>query len=216
MEFKGAIFDLDGVIVDTVPLHFKAWKKMFSEYGKEFTFEDYKEKVDGIPRISGARAILAELSDEELEKAGAKKQGYFLELLETEGIEVYESTLDLIKELKQNNIKVAAISSSKNCLSILKKVGIDSLFEVIITGHDIKKGKPDPQVFLSACRKLGLTAQQCIVFEDAVLGVEAAKRGNFSCVGVDRYSNPARLMKADLIVNDLSQTDLEKLRSMIK
>jgi len=81
MQFKGAIFDLDGVIVNTVPLHFKAWKKMFGEYGKELTFEDYKKKVDGILRISGARAILTELSDEELEQAGAKKQGYFLELL---------------------------------------------------------------------------------------------------------------------------------------
>ncbi len=212
MQFKGAIFDLDGVIVNTVPLHFKAWKKMFGEYGKELTFEDYKKKVDGILRISGARAILTELSDEELEKAGAKKQGYFLELLETEGIEVYESTLDLIKELKQNNIKVAVISSSKNCLPILKKTGIDGLFEVIITGHDIKKGKPDPQVFLSACRKLDLTPQECIVFEDAVLGVEAAKRGNFSCVGIDRYGNPARLAKADLVINDLSEAGLERLR----
>jgi len=212
MQFKGAIFDLDGVIVNTVPLHFKAWKKMFGEYGKELTFEDYKKKVDGILRISGARAILTELSDEELEQAGAKKQGYFLELLETEGIEVYESTLDLIKELKQNNIKVAVISSSKNCLPILKKTGIDGLFEVIITGHDIKKGKPDPQVFLSACRKLDLTPQECIVFEDAVLGVEAAKRGNFSCVGIDRYGNPARLAKADLVINDLSEAGLERLR----
>lgn len=215
MQLKGAIFDLDGVIVSTVSLHFNAWKKMFGEYGKKFDFEDYKEKVDGIPRMSGARAILADLSDEELEKAATKKQVYFLELLEKEGVEVYDSTMDLIKQLRQNNIKVAVISSSKNCLPILKKVGIDNLFEVIITGHDVKKGKPDPQVFLLAAQKIGLEPQDCIVFEDAVLGVEAAKRGNFSCVGVDRYRNPLRLAKADLVVNDLSEVNLEKLEEIL-
>lgn len=214
MHFKGAIFDLDGVIVDTVPLHFKAWKRMFNEYGKSFSFEDYKDKVDGIPRMSGARAILTDVSDEELEKAGAKKQRYFLEFLEKEEIRVYESTLDLVKQLRQNNIKVAVISSSKNCLPILKKAGIDVLFAVIITGHDIKKGKPDPQVFLTASEKLGLNSQECIVFEDAVLGVEAAKRGSFKCVGIDRYSSPSRLAKADLVVDDLSGVTLEKLREL--
>lgn len=216
MQLKGAIFDLDGVIVSTVHLHFEAWKKMFSEYGKEFNFEDYKKKVDGIPRISGARAILTDLSDEKLEEAGARKQGYFLELLDKEGVEVYQSTLKLVGELKRNNIKVAVISSSKNCLTILKKLGIDNLFAVIITGHDIKKGKPDPGVFLLACEKLGLVPSECIVFEDAVLGVEAAKRGNFSCVGVDRYDNPSRLARANLVVNDLSEVNLESLRKIIK
>jgi len=216
MRLKGAIFDLDGVIVSSVSLHFNSWKKMFTEYGKEFSFEDYKEKVDGIPRMSGARAILTDLSEGELEKAAAKKQGYFLEFLEKEGIEVYESTLKLIKVLKQNALKVAVISSSKNCLPVLKKVGIDNLFEVIITGHDIKKGKPDPQVFLTASQRLGLIPQECIVFEDAVLGVEAAKRGNFKCVGIDRYHNPSRLAKADSVVNDASEITLEKLRELTK
>ena len=216
MGLKGAIFDLDGVIVSSVSLHFNSWKKMFAEYGKEFSFEDYKEKVDGIPRMSGARAILTDLSEEELEKAAAKKQSYFLEFLEKEGIEVYESTLKLIKVLKQNALKVAVISSSKNCLPVLKKVGIDNLFEVIITGNDIKKGKPDPQVFLTASQRLGLIPQECIVFEDAVLGVEAAKRGNFKCVGIDRYHNPSRLAKADSVVNDASEITLERLRELTK
>ena len=212
MQFKGAIFDLDGVIVDTVPLHFKAWKEMFSEYGREFSFEDYKDKVDGIPRISGARAILTDLPEEELKKAAEKKQNYFLKFLEKENVNVYTGTLDLINEIKKENIKVAVISSSKNCLPILKKLGIDGLFEVIITGFDIKKGKPDPEVFFSASQKLNLKPEECIVFEDAVLGVEAAKRGNFKCVGIDRYRNPSRLSKADLVVNDLSEINLEKLK----
>ena len=89
MALKGVIFDMDGVIVNTVPVHFKAWKKMFSEYGRKFTFKDYKHKVDGIPRMSGARAILTDLSEEELQQAAAKKQEHFLRFLKQGGIKVY-------------------------------------------------------------------------------------------------------------------------------
>jgi len=216
MALKGAIFDLDGVIVDTVPLHFNAWKKMFAEYGHEFTFEEYKKKVDGIPRIDGARAVLNTLSREALEKAAARKQSYFLELLAREGVTVYQSTLALIGELKKNGIKVAVISSSKNCLDILKKAGLVELFDVILTGNDVHKGKPNPDVFLIAASKLGLVPQECVVFEDAVLGVEAARKGGFACVGIDRYENPKRLQGAGLIVKDLSETRYDTIKELVK
>ena len=214
MEFKGAIFDLDGVIVDTVPLHFKAWKKMFLEYGQEITFQDYKDKIDGIPRTSGARAILKDLPDDELEQAASRKQKYFLEFLEKEGVKVYEGTLHLIKELKKEKIKVAVISASKNCRSTLKKAGIDSLFDVIIAGGEVKKGKPEPDIFLLAAQKLNLMPSACIIFEDAVLGVLAAERAMMRCVGIDRYQNPQRLAKANLVVNDLSEVTIEKLKKL--
>lgn len=213
---KGVIFDLDGVIVDTVPLHFQAWKKMFSEYQREFTFQDYRDKVDGIPRIDGTRAILKDISEEELKIAAAKKQAYFLEFLEKQGAKVFEDALNLIKELKDNHIKIAVISSSKSCLYILKKAGIDNLFDVIITGNDVKRGKPQPDIFLLASRKLNLEPSQCIVFEDSFLGIEAAKRGNFKCIGVDHYQNPeALLTKADLVVNTLKEVNLEKLKAFL-
>lgn len=215
MALKGAIFDLDGVIVSTVSLHFNAWKKMFGEYGKEFTFQDYKDKVDGIPRIDGARAILTDLTPEELDKAATKKQGYFLEHLASETIKVYESTFNLVHKFKDEGIKVSVISSSKNCLDILKKVKADHLFDVIITGHDIKRGKPEPDVFLTAAEKLGLTPDTCVVFEDAVLGVEAAKRANMKCVGIDRYEKPERLQAADIVVSDLAEVTFEQIKGLI-
>lgn len=216
MRLRGAIFDLDGVLVDTVPLHFKAWKKMFSEYGHEFSFDDYRQKVDGIPRSDGAKAILNDLTDEEIKKAAAKKQRYFLELLHKEGLQVYKSTVDLISSLKNKGIGVAVISSSKNCLDILKKAGLDNAFDAVVSGNDIEKGKPAPDIFLSACAKLNLTPPECIVFEDAYLGVEAAKKGNFICVGVDRYDNPRRLSKADLIVKDLSEVKLDTIKKLFQ
>lgn len=122
-EFKGVIFDLDGVVVNTVPIHFKAWKRMFAEYGKKFTMQDYKEKVDGITRIDGSRAVLTELSIKELIKATDKKQKYFLAYLRKEKIPVFRPAIKLIKELKIKGIKVAVISSSKNSPYILKKAG---------------------------------------------------------------------------------------------
>lgn len=214
MGFKAAIFDLDGVIVNTVPLHFKAWQEMFKEYGRDFTFEDYKEKVDGIPRTDGARAILNDISEDELKKASEKKQGYFLKHLESEKIPVYNSTVDLIKNFKEKRLKIAAISSSKNCLSILKKITLVDLFDVIITGNDITKGKPDPQVFFMAAEKVSVKPGECVVFEDAVLGVEAAKRAGMKCVGIDRYDKPERLNKADLVISDLVEVDLEKIKAL--
>lgn len=211
---KAGIFDLDGVIVNTVPLHFKSWQRMFKEYGRDFTFEDYKQKVDGIPRIDGARAILNDLDEAELKRASDKKQGYFLGYLESEDIPVYDGTVNLIKELRKNEVKTAVISSSKNCLPILKRVNLVDLFEVIITGNDITKGKPDPQVFLMAAERVSISPAECVVFEDAVLGVEAAKRAGMKCVGIDRYGKPKRLNKADLVVSDLKEVDLTKIGAL--
>jgi len=217
MSLKGVIFDMDGVIVNTVPLHFKAWKKMFSEYGHKFSFKDYKQKVDGIPRISGARAILTDLTEEELQKAAAKKQEHFLQLLSKEGIKVYPDAVNLIKQLKKNKIKRAVISSSKNCRYILGKAKLIKFFKVIISGKDIKRGrgKPHPDIFLMAARKLKIPTKECVVVEDALLGIIAAKRAKIKAVGIDRYKKPARLKKADLIVHNLRQLNLPKLERLV-
>lgn len=216
MSFKGAIFDLDGVIVNTVPLHFKAWKRMFGEYGKEFNMKDYEAKVDGIPRMDGARAILTELSQDELNEAAAKKQGYFLSFLKVEGVNVYDTTVKLIKELRKNGIKIAVISSSKNCPYILEKAGLYPLIDVEINGRMIVRGKPDPWIFLEAAKRLNLKPEECIMFEDAVLGVEAGKRANMFTVGVDRRNAPERLKKADIVIKDLSELDYKKLSSFLE
>ncbi len=213
---KAVIFDLDGVIVDTVPIHFNAWKKMFGEYGIDFTFEAYKAKVDGIPRMDGARAILKDLNQKELDKAAARKQNYYLEFLEKDKIEIYNTTLNLIDDLKKIGVKIAVISSSKNCKHILDKIKLTEKLDAIITGHDITKGKPDPQVFLFASEKLGVKPPDCVVLEDAVLGVEAAKRADMFCVGIDRYGDPSRLKKADIIISDAAEITAEKLQESLK
>jgi len=216
MSLEAVIFDLDGVVVNTVPLHFAAWKRMFEEYGHKFTFDDYKQKVDGIPRYDGARAILTELNDADLKVAADKKQDYFREALDSADIPRYDTTIKLIDNLLAADIKVAVISSSRNCPHILKKIGLYDRLGAVISGHDITKGKPDPQIFLMAAERLGAEPKNCIVFEDAVLGVEAAKRGGMKCVGIDRYENPGRLGKADVIITDAGEIDVSKLKRMFE
>ena len=215
MSFKGAIFDLDGVIVNTVPLHFKAWKRMFGEFGKEFTMKDYEDKVDGIPRMDGARAVLTEVSEDELDKAAAKKQEYFSDFLRTEGVNAYDTSVQLMKELKRNGVKIAVISSSKNCPGILEKTGLYPLIDVEINGKQIVKGKPDPWIFLEAAKRLNLKPEECVVFEDAVLGVEAGKRAEIFTVGVDRRNAPERLKKADFVAKDLGELNYKKLKDFV-
>ena len=216
MAFKCAIFDLDGVIVNTVPFHFKAWKKMFSEYGIDFTFEDYKAKVDGIPRHDGARAILKGRSEAEIEKAAASKQVYFVELIESAQVPVYTSPVDLIKELKSHDKKIAVASSSRNCKRILEQTKIIHLADAIVGGADLRRGKPDPQIFQMAADRLACPHTECIVFEDAVLGVEAAINGKMLCIGIDRYGEPSRLAKADLVVDDLSKVNYNAIEELFK
>ena len=212
--FKGAIFDLDGVVVNTVPFHFKAWKKMFSEYDIEFNFDDYKRKVDGIPRYDGAKAILRNLSESEIKEAGDKKQKYFLEFIEKEKIPLYNSTIDLVKSLKGHNKKIAFASSSRNCKKILKKAQLIHLADIIVDGNDITRGKPDPQIFELAAQRLDCDYSECVVFEDAVLGVEAAINAEMKCVGIDRYNDAARLTKATLVVTDVSEIDYETIEGL--
>lgn len=211
MVIKGAIFDVDGVIVDTVPLHFRAWKRMFEEYGHPFELKDYLAKVDGKPRDEGAGSILTELSPEEIKKAGAIKQSYYLGLLDSEALEVFHSTIKLIHEMKRQGLKIAAASSSKNAKLILEKIDILRFFDANVSGADFKRGKPDPEIFLTAAKRLQLEPSECVVFEDAKSGVEAAVRGGFRCVGIDRHENSLALQGAAIIVKDLAELTLTQI-----
>jgi len=211
MKIRAAIFDLDGVIVNTVPLHFKAWKKMFEGYGHKFTMKDYLGKVDGRPRLEGAAAILTELGPEEIKKAGDIKQGYYLELLDSEPIEIFKSSVRVIEELRQRGIRLAAASSSKNAVRILKKIKLYAIFEVNVSGADFEKGKPDPEIFFTAAKKLGVQPAETVVFEDAKSGVGAARNGGFPCIGINRHDNADALAGANRIVNDLGEISVDEI-----
>lgn len=212
---KACIFDLDGVIVDTVDAHFFAWKAMADELNIPFT-EVENEQLKGVSRIESMQKILAlgglEKSEAEVLEYTTKKNAIYVEIIsKMTAADVLPGVLDFIALLKENGIRLAIGSSSKNTPTILKAVGLDQTFEVIIDGNQLEKSKPHPEVFLKGAEALGLQPDECVVLEDAVSGVEAAKRGGMKCIGIGDYSV---LDEADLVVPDLTQLSLNQVAAL--
>ena len=240
--FDAVVFDLDGVITKTATVHSHAWKKMFDDFLKKqaektgqpfraFTQADYLAYVDGKPRYDGVKSFLASRNihlpygtpedtpdKETVCGLGNKKNEAFNEVLRNEGVETYASTIDLMKTLRKNGIHVGVASSSKNCEAVLKAASLEHLVETRVDGvvsAQLKlKGKPAPDIFITAAKNLGVKPHRAVVVEDAVSGVAAGKNGNFGLVlGVAREGNDRALRQngADIVVTDLKETNLEKI-----
>ena len=211
MRIKGILFDLDGVLVDTVPAHFAAWKRMFQDYGYEFGIKEYKALVDGLPRYDGARAVMERHSDDEVRHAANKKNDYFVEKIERGKFRVFDEAVALVRECQTKGLGLAVVSSSVNVRTVLDNAGLLDAFPVVIGGDDIERGKPDPDIFLLAAEKLGLSVNECAVVEDSKSGVQAAKAGGFYCIGLVHGGTPEDLPGADRIVGSLDELDIELL-----
>jgi beta-phosphoglucomutase family hydrolase len=221
------LFDLDGVVTQTAKLHAAAWKEMFDAFLREraeetgepfeeFTPSDYDRYVDGRPRLDGVRTFLSargiEHDDELVRRLGDRKQELVLTLIRERGVEVYDGSIDFIKEAQREGLRRAVVSSSANTREVLKSVGIEDLFEAVVDGIVAQQeglpGKPAPDTFIAGARKLGAEPQEAVVFEDALAGVEAGRAGGFGyVVGVDRTGQREALKRngADVVVDDLSE-----------
>jgi beta-phosphoglucomutase family hydrolase len=242
-NFDAVIFDLDGVITDTASIHCVAWKQTFDGVLKHFSknnntkyipFDlesDYLAYVDGKPRYDGVQSFFesrgiefpyGENTDDGNQLTicgiGNRKNEYFNELLREKGAHVFQSTVDFIHKLIENDIKVGVASSSKNCMPILKKAGIDNLFQVCIDGlvseEQKLKGKPAPDIFTRACDILDVQYHRAVIVEDAVSGVAAGRAGNFGLIiGIARHDNYAdlKLNGADIVVSDMEDINPESI-----
>ncbi|MDT8442939.1 MAG: trehalose-phosphatase [Desulfuromonadales bacterium] len=239
-QFDAVIFDMDGVVTKTAHVHAAAWKKMFDDYlakraqnkGDDylpFSVEnDYTRYVDGKPRYDGVRDFLRsrgiELPEgssedspdrETIRGLGNRKNSYFQQVLEEKGAQRYETTADLIAQLRKAGIKTAIISASKNARAVLASADATDLFDARVDGLDAEEmgipGKPAADVFLAAAKKLGATPRRSVVVEDAQSGVQAGRAGNFGLViGVDRADQTEELAKyADIVVKDLAEIRVE-------
>jgi beta-phosphoglucomutase len=211
MPIKGLIFDLDGVLVDTVPVHFSAWSRMFEEYGYKFGKREYRSLVDGRPRFDGARAVMINHSEQEVREAADKKNEYYVEAIDRGEFQVFEAAVTLVRQSLENGYGLAAASSSANVRAVLDKAGLLDAFPVVVGGDDVENGKPNPDIFLAAAEGLGLAVEECIVIEDSKSGVQAAKNGGFYCVGLQHEDHTDDLLGADKIVNSLSELDIEQI-----
>lgn len=188
MEIQGVIFDLDGVICFTDHYHYLAWKTVADQEDIYFD-KEINNRLRGVSRMDSLNIILErakkEYSEEEKKNLAFQKNEIYKQYLNnmTEK-DVSKDTLITLRELKEKNIKIAIGSSSKNTKLILKKIGLLEYFDAICDGNDISKSKPDPEVFLKAAEMLHLKPEHCLVIEDASAGIEAAKAGNFTAVGI--------------------------------
>ena len=212
---KAAIFDLDGVIVDTAHYHYMAWKQLAATLGIDLTIED-NERLKGVSRMHSLEIVLeiggVSLSEAEKEKLADKKNGWFVDLIEKMSPdEIFPGVTDLIESIRRKGVRVGLASSSKNAPRVLELLHIRDQFDVIIDGTMITHSKPDPEIFLLAASRLDLDPTDCLVFEDAEAGVEAAIRAGMKCVGV---GNVAQLGKANVVIaktGDFTAADLDKL-----
>jgi beta-phosphoglucomutase family hydrolase len=233
---RALLFDLDGVLTRTATLHAASWKRLFDEYlaehakrtGQPFVpfdlVQDYRRYVDGKPRYDGVKSFLASRgmaipwgapadppTRETVCGLGNRKDRYFEEALRERGVEIFPEAISLVRDARARGLKTAVVSSSKNCAPILKRAGLLDLFDARVDGVEAERlqlpGKPAPDTFLEAARRVGVEPDQAVVVEDAISGVEAGKRGGFRVVGVDEGGDGQALREhgADLVVSHLGE-----------
>jgi len=236
-HFDAILFDLDGVLTSTADIHASAWKRMFDDYlerraeqqGEPFRpFEiatDYKRYVDGRPRYEGVQTFLeargiklprgsvaSPAGEETVCGLGNRKDEMVQAAIDAGKVKSFPGSIDFARRALVAGIKTAVVTSSRNCDLVLKAAGIDDLFEVRVDGRTIEdeglRGKPAPDSFLRAARRLGVRPERAVVVEDAIAGVQSGRAGNFGLViGIDRHGDGDALRSngADIVVNDLSE-----------
>jgi beta-phosphoglucomutase family hydrolase len=239
-RFDALIFDLDGVITQTASIHARAWKRLFDEFLREraarmgtafLPFDpenDYRRYVDGKPRIAGVASFLAarnvvvptgapadQVDEDTAHGLARRKDRYFMEVLTHEGVHVFPSAQSLLQAARRRGMHTAIASSSHHCSEVLHAAGLTALFDARVDGVDLDRlglaGKPAPDMFLEAARRLSASPARTVVFEDATVGVEAARSGDFGLIiGVGVAAHALELLEhgADAIVADLGEVQL--------
>ena len=217
MKEKAFIFDLDGVIVDTAKYHFLAWKNLANELGFDFT-EEQNELLKGVSRVKSLEIILniggVTLTEQQTQTFLVKKNTEYLAFInKMTADEILPGVLKVLAFLKDNNIPFALGSASKNARFILEQVGIIDLFDAIVDGNDVSKAKPDPEVFLIGAEKLNVAPANCVVFEDAIAGVEAANNAGMVSIGI---GSEDVLTEANSVFESMDQMSDAFLNNLIK
>lgn len=217
MHKKGFIFDLDGVIVDTAKYHFLAWKNLANNMGVDFT-EIQNEQLKGVSRVKSLEKILnwgnKSVSEEEfMELMAIKNEEYLGYINKMTEEEILPDVPKILSFLQEENQGIALGSASKNARTILNKVKLFSVFEVIVDGNDVSKAKPNPEVFLIGAQKLGLDQHDCIVFEDSVAGIKAANNAGMISIGIGEKDV---LHEADYVFKDFTEISTDFIKELIE
>lgn len=213
-KIEACIFDLDGVIVDTAKYHFIAWRALAEELGFEFTIGD-NERLKGVSRMKSLDILLEigglEFSEIEKLAMAEKKNTLYVSYIEKmTPEEILPGVRQFLHELRKEGIKIALGSASKNSPMILDRIQLSGMFDVVVDGNSITEAKPNPEVFLKGAERLGVSPEKCVVFEDAIAGIEAARNAGMYCVGI---GEPETLGMADLVIPGFEGFTVSKLKA---
>lgn len=216
-HLEAVLWDMDGVIADTAEYHYSAWRDVFKERGVEFSKEDF------MPHFGQRHDTIIEfglgdkLTPEDVDAITEKKQALYRQRV-SENIVPLPGAIELIRSLNEHGIKTAVASSAvpKNIDVILKGLGIENSFQAIAFGTEVAEGKPSPQIFELAAKRLGVKPANCVVIEDAIAGVAAAKSAGMKCIAVTNSHPRTNLKKADLVVDTLEEVNISVLSRLFK
>ncbi|MDP4116759.1 MAG: HAD family phosphatase [Bacteroidota bacterium] len=203
---KAILFDLDGVIVDSLYFHYLAWENMFNKLGGSVSLNtvllhEGRNSFEILPILMEESKIF--IPEEDREKLINEKREYYRSIAK---LTYYPEAFETIKELKNRGFKLALVTA---CARKNMELSVDKenqkLFDVIISGQDVAKAKPNPDPYLTAQQKLGLEINECVVIENAPLGVQAAKAANMICIGIESTLGREYLQKADFVVNEIKE-----------
>jgi beta-phosphoglucomutase len=212
MSHKALLFDLDGVLVDTAKYHFVAWKALADELGIRFTLQD-NERLKGVSRMRSLEIILEiggrTMSQQEKEDCCNRKNELYLTYIrKMSKDEVFPGVREFLVAAHEKGYRIALGSASKNSRLILERLELTDLFDEIVDGTKVTRAKPDPEVFTVGAQLLGVKNEECIVFEDAVAGIQAAHAGGMAAVGVGLAQN---LPEADFHITGFSELTIEEV-----
>lgn len=215
-NIKAFIFDLDGVIVDTAKYHYLAWKDLANNLGFDFTVED-NERLKGVSRVRSLE-ILLEIGKKDFDEqtkvefATRKNNQYVGLISKMTPDEILPGVTDFLQSTKDAGIKIVLGSASKNAPLILDKIGLEPYFDAVIDGNKVNKAKPDPEVFLKGASAVKVHSSKCVVFEDAVAGIEAAKNAGMTAIGV---GDPQTLKSADAVISGFYGLTVNELLKLV-
>lgn len=215
-QLKAALFDLDGVIVDTARYHFQAWGQIAKDQGIPFD-EHTNERLKGVSRMASLDIILEKgarkYSDaEKLALAQLKNDNYVRMIGTLTPADILPGVGAFLAELRGAGVKTAICSASKNAVMILERLGLLPSFDTVVSGNDTTRSKPDPEVFLIAAERFGLGGASCLVFEDAFAGIQGAKAAGMLAVGIGKLEI---LHNADLVYTGTAQLSLSDIRARL-
>lgn len=211
IPFKAVIFDMDGTLIASTEADYLAWKRLFAEYGIDLTFEKY------FPLLGKKSADVVKsrlhLEGDAIAAAMQKKLEYFDEVVKENGIQLIPYADVFVKSVKQYGVKMAlATSSRKHKMErVMQLVGLLSYFDVTVTGNEIENGKPAPDIFIKAAGRLQVPPAECVVFEDAVSGVQAAKAAGMKCIAITTTHPAEALPEADIVIDSFEGADFVQL-----